>query len=104
MSTVGTTLPSQPGIHQAHFPRRVSTAGTRTSTAEAARATAEASPTPNCFTVGSPLRMKLPKTPIMMRPAAVITGPLCSMPQPIARLSSSPTWRRMATAESRNTW
>ena len=32
------------------------------------------------------------------------TGPLCSMPQAMARLSSSPTWRRMATAESRNTW
>ena len=104
MFTEGTTFASQPGIHQLHLPMRVSTAGTSTSTAEAASATATASPTPNCFTVGSPLRMKLPKTPIMIRPAAVITGPLCSMPQAMARRSSSPTWRRIATADSRKTW
>jgi hypothetical protein len=82
----------------------VSTAGASRSTIEAASATATASPTPNCFTVGSPFRMKLPNTPIMISAAAVITGPLCAMPQETASLSSSPTWRRIAMADSRNTW
>ena len=39
----------------------------------ASTAIATASPTPNCFTVGSPLKMKLVKTLIMISAAAVIT-------------------------------
>ena len=42
----------------------------------ASTAIATASPTPNCFTVGSPLRMKLAKTLTMISAAEVITRAL----------------------------
>jgi hypothetical protein len=46
-----------------------------------ASSTATDSPTPNCLIVGSPLRMKLPNTEIMMIAAAAITLALEARPE-----------------------
>ena len=46
-----------------------------------ASSTATDSPTPNCLIVGSPLRMKLPNTEIMMIAAAAITLALEATPE-----------------------
>ena len=62
MSRCGRILSSQRGTHQLAFEPSTSRAGASTSTIVAARSTATARPTPNCLTVGSPFRMKLPKT------------------------------------------
>ena len=64
----------EPGSHQFALPSSTITAGTsRQRTIVASTAIAAASPTPNCFTVGSPLRMKLEKTRTMISAAEVIT-------------------------------
>ena len=47
-------------------------AGARDRTMALASSTATDRPTPNCLMVGSPLRMKLPNTEIMMIAAAAI--------------------------------
>ncbi len=104
MSTSGIARDSQRGSHQLQRPIRVRTAGASRSTIEAARATATARPTPNCLTVGSPFSTKLPNTPIMMSAAAVITGAVFVMAPAIDPWSPWPACRRIATAESRNTW
>ena len=56
----------------------------------ASTATATPIPTPNCFTVGSPLMMKAKKTLTMISAAEVMTRPVFAMPSTIAmRLSPS---------------
>ena len=85
-------------------PISTSTAGASISTIVAASATALASPTPNCLTTGSPFRMKLEKTEIMISAAAAITRALIFSPAPTAERSSSPSARWWSTEDSRNTW
>ena len=104
MSTVGTILPSQAGIHHAHRPSRVSTAGASINTIVAASSTAVDRPTPNCLTTGSPFRMKLENTEIMIRAAAEITRALVFSPSRTEVRSSSPCRRWWSTEDSRNTW
>ena len=56
-------------------------AGTiRQRTIVASIATATANPTPNSFTVGSPLRTKLVNTQTMIRAAEVMTRPVVASP------------------------
>ena len=72
---------SGPGNHQAALPNRVMTAGTsRQRTIVASIAIATASPTPNCLTMASPLRMKLENTHTMISAAEVITRPVFASP------------------------
>ena len=59
----------------------------------ASTAIAAAMPTPNCFTVGLPLRMKLEKTQTMISAAEVITRALVARPSTTASwLSSLSAW------------
>ncbi len=65
------------------------TAGTsRQRTRVASIAIATASPTPNSFTSGSPLRMKLEKTQTMISAAEVITRPVVARPSMTALVGS----------------
>jgi hypothetical protein len=84
MSTCGRTRLSQAGIHQHAAPASTSSAGASRSTVMAASATPTERPTPNCFTVGSSLRTKLPKTDIMISAAAVMTRAPAARPPAIA--------------------
>ena len=88
--TFGSTRSSHFGIHQFALPNRTITDGTsRQRTIVASTAIATARPTPNCFTVGSPLRMKLANTLTMISAAEVITRALVASPRITdSRLSS----------------
>jgi hypothetical protein len=90
MSTCGSSLDSQPGSHQTALPNSVSMAGASDSTMALASSTATDNPTPNCLMVGSPLRMKLPNTEIMMIAAAAITLALEATPERTACRGDSP--------------
>ena len=74
-----------PGRYQVALPTSSISAGRTRVTMIASTATAAASPTPNCFTVGSPLMMKLEKTRIMIEAAAMITRIARPSPLTIAR-------------------
>jgi hypothetical protein len=66
-------------------------AGARDRTMALASSTATDRPTPNCLMVGSPLRMKLPNTEIMMIAAAAITLALEATPERTACRGGSPS-------------
>ena len=66
------------------------TAGSRTQTIVPAMRIAEASPTPNSFTVGSPFRMKLAKTATMIAAAEAMTLPVPASPSTTARRGDFP--------------
>src|SRR5215475_8490716 len=100
----GRVRSSQAGSHQAPFPARTSTAGEKTSTHSAARATPTERPTPNCFTVGSAFSTKLPKTDIMISAAATITRAPAARPRRIASRSVWVSARCCSIREIRNTW
>ena len=68
-----------------------------------ASSTATDSPTPNCLTVGSALRMKLANTAIMMMAAAEITLAAAASPERTACLGSSPAARCAAIWLTRKT-
>ena len=70
----------------------------------ASTAIATASPTPNCFTVGSPLRMKLAKTLTMIAAAAVITRAEEARPSTTAAWLSPRLCQTSLIRETRNTW
>ena len=81
------------------------TAGTsRQRTTVASIATATASPTPNCLTVGSPLRMKLAKTATMISAAEVITRAVPASPSTTESWLPTPALKRSWIFVSRNTW
>jgi hypothetical protein len=69
----------------------------------AASSTATDRPTPNCLIVGSPLRMKLPNTEIMMTAAAAMTLALAARPDRTACLGDSPAVWCWATWLTRKT-
>ena len=72
-------------------------------TITASTATAAASPTPNCLTVGLPLMMKLEKTRIMIEAAAMITRIARPRPLMIAWWWSPRSSFSSETRVSRNT-
>ncbi len=81
------------------------TAGTsRQRTTVASIATATARPTPNCLTVGSPLRTKLAKTATMIIAAEVITRAVPARPSTTASWLPTPALKRSWILVSRNTW
>ena len=65
-------------------------AGASVITRMPASRTALARPTPNCLIVGSPLRMKLAKTVVMIRHAAVVIRALEARPEAAAFRAGSP--------------
>ena len=90
----GTARSSSPGIHQARPRISTITAGTsRQRTSVASIAIATASPTPNSFTTGLPLRTKLAKTQTMISAAEVITRPVLASPSTTARVGVACPWR-----------
>ena len=95
---------SQPGSHQLDLPRSTIVAGTRRQrTIVASTAIATASPTPNCFTVGSPFRMKLEKTATMISAADVMTRALDARPWTTAVRLSPVFFHTSLIRETRNT-
>ncbi len=89
MLTFGSQRSIQLGSHQARLPSSTITAGTsRQRTRVESIAIATASPTPNSFTTGLPLRTKLVKTQTMIAAAEVITRPVLASPSTTARRSS----------------
>ena len=65
---------------------------------------AEARPTPNSLTVGSPLRMKLAKTATMIAAAEAMTLPVPARPSTTARRGDFPASISSRTRLRRNTW
>src|SRR6185312_7850517 len=89
----GVILSSHFGIHQFASPISAITPGTSTQrTIVASTATATDRPTPNCFTVGSPLRMNEPNTQTMISAAEVITRAVPASPSTTASWLSC-DWR-----------
>ncbi len=104
MLTRGSSRPSQAGSHQAALPISTMTAGTsRQRTRVASMAMATAKPTPNCFTVGSPLRMKLVNTQTMISAAEVITRPVEARPSMTAFVGLPSSFQCSWIWVSRNT-
>ena len=96
-------LSRKPGSDHVRLPNSISIAGARNSTRNAASATATVSPTPNCLMTGSSIRIKLPKTLIMISAAAKTTRALAARPWRSASSWLMPLACRPCTVLMKNT-